>query len=453
MNDFPFIYWHIILQFLVEIYVFYGLLTHNLRREPLFWLRAVAGGAAMLLLAAGAAAVYPFCGYTVAGRIGIYLVLFGASVSHVWLCFAESFPTILFCCSVSYAAQNLCYKLRLVLADAWQGPPAMTRQPWFPLIYELLTLLMFAAAAALVYLLLVRRVVRHLASWRMDYQMLALFVLVVVVTVVLCSIEDICFSRLSGLSVLAFPEYLVLKETGNLFSVMCCVIVLLLACRMVEQRELRQEVDQLQHVLHQGRRQYEMARDTIEMINVKCHDIRYRLSSLAAQDGKVGRQAVEDLQKSISIYDAKIETGNRMLDVLLTEKSLFCEQNGITFTCMADGEKLSFIEDGDLYCLFGNIVDNALEAVKALPDRDQRVINLLVRSRGGLLLVQEENYFAGSLQFRDGLPLTTKADRTSHGFGLHSIRLIARKYGGVLTTGAQGNVFHLNILFGTDTPD
>ena len=88
-----------------------------------------------------------------------------------------------------------------------------------------------------------------------------------------------------------------------------------------------------------------------------------------------------------------------------------------------------------------------------MPDREQRVINLLVRSQGDLLLVQAENYFAGHLTFKDGLPVTTKADRTSHGFGLHSIRLIARKYGGVLTTGARGNVFHLNILFGADTPD
>ena len=162
-------------------------------------------------------------------------------------------------------------------------------------------------------------------------------------------------------------------------------------------------------------------------------------------------QQCDRLSEQFKAHPEQIYNG--VLDVLLTEKSLFCEQNGILFTCMADGEKLSFIEDGDLYCLFGNIVDNALEAVKALPDREQRVINLLVRSQGDLLLVQAENYFAGSLEFKDGLPVTTKADRTSHGFGLHSIRLIARKYGGVLTTGARGNVFHLNILFGADTPD
>ena len=447
METFWFNYQQIILEFLFEIYVFYALVTWKLKREPHFWLRALGGLALVLAVAAGPAALYPQLGYTVAGRVGLYLFLFAATVLHVWLCYAENFATILFCCSVAYAAQNLCYKLRLILVDVG----ALAQWDAFgPYAHRAIYLLVFAAAAAAVYLLFLRRVVRHLASWRMDHQMLALLVLVLMVTVVLCSAEDIAFNKLRGLSsqALAFLDYFVMRQTGNLFSVMCCVIVLSLAVRMVEQRELKQEVEYLQHALHQGQRQYEMARDTIDLINIKCHDIRYQLASLAAREGGISRQAVEDLQQSVAIYDSRIETGNRLLDVLLTEKSLYCEQNGITFSCMADGEKLGFLEDGDLYCLFGNIVDNALEAVKALPQRERRVVNLLVRAQGELLLVQADNFFAGTLSFRDGLPVTTKADKTSHGFGLRSIRMIARKYDGVLTTSAEDGIFHLNILFG-----
>ena len=159
---------------------------------------------------------------------------------------------------------------------------------------------------------------------------------------------------------------------------------------------------------------------------------------------------MRNLQKSISIYDAKIETGNQSLDVLLTEKSLYCEQNGITFSCMADGEKLDFLDGSDLYCLLGNIVDNALEAVKAISEQERRVINLLVKAQGNLLMIQEDNYFDGTLTFRDGLPVTTKEDKNYHGFGMRSIRMIVQKYDGELTTYVDGDVFHLNILFGTN---
>lgn len=154
-----------------------------------------------------------------------------------------------------------------------------------------------------------------------------------------------------------------------------------------------------------------------------------------------------DLEKAISIYDTRIETHNQLLDVLLTEKSLYCEQNGIQLSCMVDGEKLAFLENSDLYCLFGNVIDNALEAVAAVPQRERRIINLVVKARGRMLLIQQDNYFDGTLTFQNGLPLTTKADTSCHGFGLRSIQMIVHKYDGELTAHVDGDVFHLNILF------
>ena len=199
--------------------------------------------------------------------------------------------------------------------------------------------------------------------------------------------------------------------------------------------------------MRQREQQYEISKDTIDLINVKCHDIKYKLGSLLAGQGQGSENAVSDLYESISIYDTKVSTGNDLLDVLLTEKSLYCEQHGITFSCLAQGEKLAFMDRGDLFCLFGNIIDNALEAVRGLPEREKRVINLSVKSKNDLLIVQEENYFGGQLSFKDGLPVTTKEDKNYHGFGTRSIRMIARKYGGELTTGVSGDVFHLNIIF------
>ena len=86
-----------------------------------------------------------------------------------------------------------------------------------------------------------------------------------------------------------------------------------------------------------------------------------------------------EIKKMIAIYDSKIESGNKMLDVLFTEKSLFCEQNNIKFSAMIDGSKLSFIEDGDLYCLFANLTDNALEAVSKITNKNKRIINIVVK--------------------------------------------------------------------------
>ena len=444
------IYQKIIMEFLFELYVFYALTTRRLNRAPRFWIRVLAGVGVILALAYGAAAFYRSFGDTALGRIGIYIFLFAVTAVHMRLCFDESFPTVLFCCNVAYAAQNLCYKLYLTL---WCGGEALRwYDGWgrrFDHYYRLMYYSFFVLAAAAVYLVFIRPLLRHMSGGRLNYQTFAIALLVLSITVILCSVQDVYFAQLSVGRENRFevPAYFLLRQSGNLFSVMCCAIVLLPTSRTVEQRELQQEVEYLQHAVHQSELQYEISRDTIDLINVKCHDIRYKLGALAAQGEQVRPEAVADLQQSISIYDAKVETGNQFLDVLLTEKSLYCEQNGITFSCMADGARLTFMDDGDLYCLFGNIIDNALEAVKAIEEQQRRVINLVMKARGDMLVIQSDNYFDGERTFEGGLPVTTKADRNYHGFGMRSIRMIVHKYEGELTAYVADGIFHLNILF------
>lgn len=449
MEAFLFTYHYIMLEFLFGLYLFYGMTLWNLHRADRFWLRLILGFACVLTLTGAASWAYLFWGQNALGRSTIYIALFAATIAHVRLCFDEPFLTILFCCSVAYAAQNLCYKLYLTVVC---GAELLRFSGGsFPFdVYSVLFHHGFYVAAALVlYWLFLRRAARLAAICRLDRQMLSLSVVVLLITAILCSVEDVYFARLSTGWENQFEHtaLFVLRQAGNLFSVTCCAIVLLLAWRTIEQRELAQEVEYLQHTIRQSQRQYEISRDTIERINIKCHDIKYQIASLAAQGRPLGPDAVYDLEKAISIYDTRIETHNQLLDVLLTEKSLYCEQNGIQLSCMVDGEKLAFLENSDLYCLFGNVIDNALEAVAAVPQRERRIINLVVKARGCMLLIQQDNYFDGTLTFQNGLPMTTKADTSCHGFGLRSIQMIVHKYDGELTAHVDGDVFHLNILF------
>ena len=444
------IYLKIILEFLLELYVFYVLAMFCFRRSHLFALKLAGGLVFMAALGFGASFVYYYFGDTSFGRIAIYLVLFAASTGHACLCFAEDKKTVLFGCSVAYAAQNLAYKLFLIffcaceqlrLFDSWGQN--------FSIFYRIIYYIFLIAAGAAIYFLVIRRIMSRLGDSAIALRMLAISVVVLLVTVILCSVEDVHFAALSSGRENRFDSFDIyaLRQAGNVFSVVCCIIVLLLIAKTLVERHLRREVDYLQYAIRQGEKQYEISKDTIDMINIKCHDIKYKVNSLVNRGGDMPTELIDDLNKSISIYDTRVETGNKILDVILTEKSLYCEQNGITFSCMADGQKLSFISDGDLYCLFGNIIDNALEAVNKVPEKERRVINIVVKEKNGTLVVQEENYFEGELDFVDGLPQTTKGDTAYHGFGTRSIRMIVSKYGGVFTARAQDGVFYLNIIF------
>ena len=442
------IYARIILQFLLELYVFYVLVMFRFNRAPRFWARLFGGLAGVAAIAFGTSFFYYYYGDTVFGRIAVYLLLFAVTTLHARLCFAEGYKTVLFGCSLAYAAQNLVYKLFLIFYCS--GEYFLIFEGWgdnFSLYYRLVYYAFFIAAAAATYFLLIRRLIRRLPDCYIDFKMMAISVLVLVVTVILCSVEDVHFAEFAGERDNKFtdPDIFILRQTGNIFSVVCCAAVILLISQTLVERDLQREVEYLQYAVRQGEKQYDMTKSTMDMINIKYHDIKYKVNALLAE-GSGGAQAAGELLKDISVYDANVATGNKILDVLLTEKSLYCEQNGISFTCMADGGSLDFMEDGDLYCLFGNIVDNALEAVKKLTDPEKRTISLSVRRQGGLVTIEEENYFSGSLTFEDGLPKTTKDDKAYHGFGTRSIKMIAAKYGGAMTASADGDVYSLCVI-------
>ncbi len=444
------VYVRIILQFLLELYLFSHIITLKLKKRDRFPLRFFGGLAVIALLAFGVAYLYALLGNTVWGRSLIYLFLFGLTAVHIYLCYEEDWRVVLFCCSAAYVTQNLTYKLFLFFFCL--GREYNLFGGWgemFDVYYHLVYYAFIAAMVAAVYFLQFRSLARKLSGSRIRLQMLILSVVVLGVTVLMCSLEDIYFSMLATGEENLFDNkiHYILRQTGNMFSVICCFLLLLVIFHSVRSRDLLAEREYLQYQVKQNEMQYEISRDTIELINLKCHDIKYKIEATLASVGNADKVDVNELYDSVRIYDTRISTGHKRLDVLLTEKSLYCEQNGIIFSCMADGEKLSFLSDGDLYSLFGNIIDNALEAVTSIEEREKRVVNLSVKAVNDLLIIQQENYFKGELDFEDGLPKTTKSDTRYHGFGTRSIRMLVNKYDGEMTVFAKDNIFHLNIIF------
>ena len=193
------------------------------------------------------------------------------------------------------------------------------------------------------------------------------------------------------------------------------------------------------------RRQYEQAKENIEIINIKCHDLRHQLQA-ARESGTLDEGYLKEVEKSISIYDSAVKTGNETLDVILTDKQLRCEASGIQLTCMVDGQLLDMIERSDLISLFGNLLENALEYEVTVDDPEKRFISLTVRQAGQLLSIHVENYFEGTLTFENGLPVTVKEDKESHGYGIKSICRIVKKYGGFTELTTEDGMFQVNIL-------
>jgi|LAHS01.1.fsa_nt_gb signal transduction histidine kinase len=230
-------------------------------------------------------------------------------------------------------------------------------------------------------------------------------------------------------------------------NILACLMVLYIQFSVVNIKALKTELTTTSQLLHQSQEQYKNSKENMELINLKCHDLKHQIREVGSQ-GNIDQSALKNIENIISIYDSNVETGNAALNLILTEKSLLCTQKGIKLTCLADCSKLSFIANPDLYSLFGNIIDNAIEAVLKIDDKEQRNISLIVKNVNSFVSINEVNYYKGDIHLDyQGLPETTKSDKNYHGFGMKSIKMIVDQYHGDLTISSHDQLFSLSILF------
>ena len=226
-----------------------------------------------------------------------------------------------------------------------------------------------------------------------------------------------------------------------------CITLLYLQSALFKKSSMRKELETIQLLWHQQKGQYQLSKETIELINHKCHDLKHQVQAIrAVKDEKERETYLEKIEKSVQIYSAIVRTGNEILDTILTEKSLICENSGIHLNCVADGSLLAFMNPVDLYTLFGNALDNAIEAVRKLESKEKRVIDIMLYERQSFLMLQIVNPMCGEVKFEDGLPLTTKAKNGYHGYGMKSMLHTIQKYEGHLTTEVKNGCFYFNVM-------
>lgn len=235
----------------------------------------------------------------------------------------------------------------------------------------------------------------------------------------------------------------------RLLSVLGCIMGFAVMAELLNNRRLERELDMIQRHEALQKNYYELLKENIEDTNIRCHDLKHQLARFRTQtqNGEsISEKAVRDMEQAINIYDAVAKTGNEDLDTVLTEKSLICNRESIRFTYMADSEKISAIEPEDIFCLFGNALDNAIEAVRRVHDPQKRVINLSAVCEGPFLNIKISNYFEGNLELREGMPITTKQDKLAHGYGIKSMERTVEKYGGEMKIQTDEGIFELDIV-------
>jgi hypothetical protein len=209
----------------------------------------------------------------------------------------------------------------------------------------------------------------------------------------------------------------------------------------------RYELMRLQDMLEMQYNNYEILKQSVDVVNQKYHDLKHQIALLkeGAAEG-TSMAYLEQMEQDIKAYEATNKTGNNALDTILTAKTLYCQNNWIELTSVAEGEALSFMEPMDIAALFGNILDNAIESVSKIERKERRLIHLAVVKQKGFLRIRAENCYEEAPKVDEGEIVTSKKDRQYHGFGIKSIKSTVKKYGGSTTIQMKKGWFELRIL-------
>lgn len=256
------------------------------------------------------------------------------------------------------------------------------------------------------------------------------------------SIFTIIINTLICISRLFEKESMALSMLLKTFTISFCVLIMFILSGVFESSKKDQEYLIIKELLHREKAQFENVKTNMEAINTKVHDLKKILDKV---EDKMNEEELEDLKKALEFYDSTMKTGDNILDVVLSEKSLICKQNNIKFTCMADGKNISILTPTQIYSLFGNIMDNAIRATKEL-DEDKRFISLTIKEEKKKIIIEEMNFYKGKLNIiNDSTIETTKLEKSKHGFGIKSISYLIEKYQGTLEMKTRNHRFEIKM--------
>lgn len=416
--------------FVLELVLAAWVYCHYYERRENFAIRAAAAIGLMLLnsvLWHHLSGIIPSKAWAISAMgIAKYLLFFLIGYGSIQLCMRCEKSEAMFCMTCALATQHLSYVLYddVLALSGWAYDSVQAVA-----IISAVMLLDYLAA----YYLFVRKMKQHPELSFQNRENLIVGGLLILFTIVIKFIME------PYLSARSMTKLYVLV---SIYDIVCCVLALMLERGLFRNQALTDEKNFLTQLVHMQEEQYRTSKANVEMVNIKCHDMKHQISHITSTTDP---DAIRELEQIISVYDSSLQTGNEILDVCLMEKKLLCEKNSIKLDCIANGQCLSFMQPSDLFSLFGNALDNAMEAVCKLDDVEKRIIFVSVKEELGMAIIHVENNYTGELIMADGIPRTSKDDEFYHGYGVKSIRMVVEKYDGNMALLPQNGIFNLNI--------
>ncbi len=371
---------------------------------------------------------------TIPYRMVFFLAFFGYSVAAVAACFRLSLTEVVFVATAGYSVQHIADSVVKILLQLLSVSALDSVASVFGYLIA-----PYAICAALFYFLFIKGALLDEKMQYGDKRVLAISGM----NLVLCLVLSVTMDSLT----LSTEAIVICK----VYAMLGCVLCLLLQVGLFQDGKMAQTNKMLQQMIRLEQNQHRISKETIDFINIKCHDLKHQIDRLNNLSDEKRQKNVAQLSKAIMIYDSIIKTGNDALDMVLMEKKLLCEKYNIQFSYVVDGACLNHMDEVDVYSLFGNMLDNAIESLSKEPDEEKRTVTLRIHRRMKMVYISIDNYCSTPVVVKDGEIQTTKQHEPGmHGYGIKSIAYIVNSYRGDLIISTENHHFVIEIMLPAD---
>ncbi|WP_287449967.1 sensor histidine kinase [Sellimonas sp.] len=193
----------------------------------------------------------------------------------------------------------------------------------------------------------------------------------------------------------------------------------------------------------------EMAQ-VLEKNRIQIHDIKNHLLLLREFAVKENydelKQYLNEVWGEYTATKGKMWTQNEVLDTFLDKKMQEAEMEGMEFQIEADVLRRVPLTKTELCVLFGNLLDNAIEACRKI-QVGKKKISVKISQKKNFLFIFIANTIQERPREKKGELISDKKNAELHGYGLKSVKQIVEKYGGTFQYEIKDDQFEVHIAF------
>lgn len=251
------------------------------------------------------------------------------------------------------------------------------------------------------------------------------------------NIKNSIYDRLNILSLILVTFFLVSSS----------IILIIIIGKIIRDDKIKLEYELINERINTNYKNYDQIQEIHNKVRYIYHDLRNHMmcmKSYNTRDEIV--EYIDNLNLQINDFEYLKNTGNKTLDIVLSEKKYTCSRYNIQYEEYINISKLDFMSNVDICAIFSNALDNAIEACMKIDKDIEKVIDVKVTYINQFCILKFTNSKSNEIKLVNQEIQTSKSDKSVHGIGLASIKYIVKKYDGEVSINYSDNEFILKIM-------